>query len=258
MSIQRCVNIDEFNENGFIVVPQLVSKEQIQTLFKHIENLLDETLALTNIHINQDASIDEKYLKLKEERSTIKAHLYDLTSHLHFLWTIYSSENIVNLVKQLLNCDTVLMDIMTLRIDDDADDRLVPIHQELGQISTMHITVWIPMVDVTEETGGLCYFPKSHKQGEVSAERYPEVNNLYGVAKELIDTSKMEHINFKAGDGLLFHPCLFHGSTSNKVKRIRWTMVCRFNNLHDIPYLQHDNAPYRTPFTEPFGSRYGH
>ena len=44
------VNIDEFNENGFIVVPQLVSKEQIQTLFKHIENLLDETLALTNIH----------------------------------------------------------------------------------------------------------------------------------------------------------------------------------------------------------------
>jgi len=75
---------------------------------------------------------------------------------------------------------------------------------------------------------------------------YPEFNNTHGVREEFIDKDKMELLEMKKGDAVIFHPCLIHGSVANPSNAIRWTFVSRYNDITNIPYLQGLNAPYRT------------
>ena len=70
--------------------------------------------------------------------------------------------------------------------------------------------------------------PGSHKENHLFPHNYPNwsggVNKMYyGIPEEEVDRyySKLLHLEMNAGDTVLFHPLLIHGSGTNKTAGFR-------------------------------------
>jgi ectoine hydroxylase-related dioxygenase (phytanoyl-CoA dioxygenase family) len=68
------------------------------------------------------------------------------------------------------------------------------------------------------------------------------MNNAHGISDGQVDTSNLIAPSLDAGDAVVFHPLLVHGSGENSDGAIRWTMVARYNPLRCIPYLEGENS----------------
>jgi ectoine hydroxylase-related dioxygenase (phytanoyl-CoA dioxygenase family) len=72
-------------------------------------------------------------------------------------------------------------------------------------------TVWIPLDDTNEENGSLFILPKSqHYFENFRSQDYPTARFLSSNFE-----GKLQSVNLKKGDVVLFHPGVFHGSHPN-------------------------------------------
>lgn len=237
--------VKEFRENGYVILPAGLSTKEVDYFFSQASQILDVSLPADIRTGPEYATADEKYLWLKENRPALKSHVYDLLAHLDSLWKIAASPTIVETVKNIVQTP-VLIDQPQIRIDDDSNDRLLPLHQEgFGQMSYRCISAWIPLVDVDETNGGLRWIPGSHKNGYVPHRFFPEFGNAHGVVDEYTEGAEVKALTLNRGDVFLFDPCLMHGSTPNQTPNLRWTCVIRYNSLDEVPYLTEPEAPMR-------------
>jgi hypothetical protein len=232
---------DQFEDQGFVVIPGAIESRQIEEVFSDVNSVLLE--ALTGIdppHLPL-TSVDENYLLLKKVSPELKAHAYDLIKYLNSLHMIARTGRAMNAVMEL-STDPLLVDGVQVRIDDPSDDRFLPLHQEVyGQISYDCFNLWVPLVPVTPKSGTLRIFPGSHKLGALKHRFFAEFNNAHGLLEGQIDESEITALSLDAGDAVLFHPLLVHGSGSNQSDSVRWTMVARYNPVRCIPYLENAN-----------------
>ena len=127
---------------------------------------------------------------------------------------------------------------MQIRIDDPSNDRLLNMHQELNQKSLINITTWIPLQDILDKKiGGIQVAPGSHKNGFIEhQESGPNYNKYLGLNNHEMKKLKIKGVPvfLKAGDVLMFHPLLAHGSIPNKSNHIRWTSIARYNSFNNL------------------------
>jgi ectoine hydroxylase-related dioxygenase (phytanoyl-CoA dioxygenase family) len=231
----------QFESQGFLVLPEAIEQSQIEGLFLDVNCLLREALKSIDMPPLQSAGIDENYLLLKKLSPEIKSHAYDLITYLNSLHILARSGHIMDVIMKL-STSSVLVDGVQIRIDDQTDDRLLPLHQEVyGQISYDCLNLWVPFVPVTPATGSLRILPGSHKLGALQHQFFGEFNNAHGLVEGQVDESKIITPSLGPGDAILFHPFLVHGSSSNQSGLIRWTMVARYNPVRRIPYLENIN-----------------
>lgn len=233
---------DNFYDKGYIIIKKFISKDDISLIYSEIDNIL--TYSLSNIS-NNDLSkktIDQKYLDLKKKNPKLKSHCYNMFSNIPTLHRIFSSKNIIEILQKIINKHYII-DKMQIRIDDNSNDRILPMHQERGQISFNEITAWLPLIDITESSGGIYIIPESHKLGRLPVKIYD--NGYTGVEDKYI--KNVQKVLIEKGDLLLFHWDIIHGSYKNIDPNIRWTAVCRFNPVQNIPYLVDNNAPINIP-----------
>ncbi len=116
----------------------------------------------------------------------------------------------------------------------------VPWHQDKSYWpeanSNPVITVWIPIVDSTEENGCLHIWPRTHRTKVLSYH-----NETYsGTGYTAIDEKhlkKAEAIPFplKAGGAILFNDRCIHMSTANRAKTVRWSVDLRYQPTDQDP-----------------------
>jgi len=107
-----------------------------------------------------------------------------------------------------------------------AESSLVPIHQDAPYNTHLSdfVTVWVPLVDIDEDCGGLIVYEGSHATDLVKHEASGAWSN-----KASIDTSaySARHVLMSAGDALLFPPTFLHESAPHRSKRIRYSIDFR-------------------------------
>jgi len=242
-------NLKKYDNDGYVVLPNVLSKDNISSIYNQIESLIDEVILNNKIDVESSFNLDEKYFALKEQNPDIKSHFYNMTRYLDSLLSSSSSSRIINHVKKLLLSDTTLSEGPQIRIDDTSNDRIVPFHQELSQISIKNVTLWIPLIDINGDTGGINIIPKSHKNGYVPHEFYEEYHNYYCIKKDYpIDNSRAIKVRANAGDAIAFDGASIHGSSPNKTNKIRWVLIIRYSGLKGVPYLSDVNAALRIPY----------
>ena len=151
------------------------------------------------------------------------------------------------------------MDNFQVRIDDGSNDRILPLHQEMAQMSLLNLTIWIPLQDInTGGIGGLTFVPGSHKKGFVKHQLYKVPATYYGIKEDTYSKGELEYPTFKAGDAFIFHPLLMHGSVPNVSNNVRWTLVGRVNDITELNYIKNDAAElkYPTDRNEPVYKQY--
>jgi ectoine hydroxylase-related dioxygenase (phytanoyl-CoA dioxygenase family) len=129
----------------------------------------------------------------------------------------------------------------------DALDSLVPVHQDASYNPHLSnfITVWVPLVDIDDDCGGIIAYEGSQLTAVVEHE-----GSGAWAKKAVIDVSKYpsRHITMKAGDALLFPPNLLHESAPHRSSLIRYSIDFRvFRDSTDTNKSHYD--PFKRAIT---------
>jgi 1-deoxypentalenic acid 11beta-hydroxylase len=110
-----------------------------------------------------------------------------------------------------------------------------PAHQDGFYIdSEAFRTVWVPLVDLDADVGGLAIAPGSHRRGV--REHQPDYDHkmlgrdhpVVGIPLEAIEEA-WASAPFRVGDVLIFHPHMVHRSLPNRTRRrVRLSIDTRF------------------------------
>lgn len=119
----------------------------------------------------------------------------------------------------------------------------LPAHQDwpsnLG--STNGMTVWIPLVDVTDELGPLEIIPDSHLKGPLE-----HVTDTVPVLKDPPESGWWP-MPMKVGEALFFNTMTIHRSGTNVTEdRIRWSLHLRYNDAAEPSFIERKYPRNRT------------
>lgn len=253
----------KFWENGYVIIPNFLKKKDKNKIFFQLNDIINYSIGKKN-KISKSRDIDKKYLYLKKKNPKLKSHFYDLTKYCDVLVGLAGLDKFLKYAKLFLNSKTVFIDTPQVRIDHPQEKLSLPQHQELNQISKDVITFWIPLVNINKKTGGLYFRPKTHTLGHVKyknshlsateggTKRMKIIENLFNKKKFKKFYSIAPKLN--AGDAVIFHSFVFHGTHPNSTKKIRWTYITRYNSIKSAPYLKNNNASFRIPYEKDYNS----
>jgi ectoine hydroxylase-related dioxygenase (phytanoyl-CoA dioxygenase family) len=237
--------IKKFNNNGYLVVKNFLKKKQINELLNGFETNLN--FCISNFSKIKFKNLDEKYIWLQKNYPLIKSRAYDVSKYHQSLYKISSNKKLDKFLQKYFDEKYYYLDLPQIRADDNSNSRALPMHQELyGQLSKKIVTLWIPLTDVSVKNGTMGIVQNSHNLGILKHTFYKIKKNKYhGVTSDFMKNKKILYFKLKAGDGVLFHPLLVHGTGRNYSKNIRWTYVVRLNALSGIEYLTNERSSLR-------------
>jgi ectoine hydroxylase-related dioxygenase (phytanoyl-CoA dioxygenase family) len=108
----------------------------------------------------------------------------------------------------------------------DAPNSILPPHQDAPYNAHLNdfLTVWVPLVEIDNDCGGLIVYDGSH-----TAELVDHVSSGAWEAKATGDHSRFhtQHVLMKPGDILMFPPALLHESAPHRSARVRYSIDFR-------------------------------
>lgn len=149
---------------------------------------------------------------------------------------ILHCQPLIDLGKQILDCRTVFahLPVMSRYIIPHNHMSAVPPHRDDQYNSHLSnfITVWIPLVDIDDDCGGVNFFPQSVEQRQATDRVLISDANFWQepIAVEQL-ACEMPHLS--VGDVLIFDPDVIHGSAANTSSHIRYSLDIRLFSERD-------------------------
>jgi ectoine hydroxylase-related dioxygenase (phytanoyl-CoA dioxygenase family) len=115
--------------------------------------------------------------------------------------------------------------MIRFRVADTTGSSLPP-HQDFAynRHLTDFVTVWVPLVDIDSQLGGLVLYEGSHLHGVL--EHTPSGLWAHG-ARNIPDLYRKQTVRMKFGDALLFPPFLLHESAAHMSSNTRYSIDFR-------------------------------
>ena len=213
--------IEQFVEDGYLVLEGFFGEEDVEKLNVEIDGLL------------QEQAIKFNY----SGRKIMDAHLHAEVADTVF----FRNARLLKLLQFIMG--KKIIPFQTINFVEGSEQRA---HSDSIHMTTYPqgylIAAWIALEDIQEGTGELFYYPGSHRLPFVSTEDYPSGNSRYLIGKEsnklyedrigaLVVEKKLKKEVFmaKKGDILLWHANLLHGgSPISKAGASRKSMVAHY------------------------------
>lgn len=233
---------DFYEENGFLVIRNLIAPHYLQKYHDRFVDIchgrVQETghlVAMKDISLRGKTSIDP-------ERVVNKVQNYQFDD---VLSTYFKLPEVLKYVECFVGKDIAAVHTMLINKPPDAGTKSSrhPLHQDLHYFpfrpADRIVCSWTAMQKVTRDNGCLVVVPGSHK-GTLLRHEYPDweggVNKMYHGIDARPYKNNLVYLEMEAGDTVLFHPILIHGSGSNKTDGFRKAISCHFStcNSHYI------------------------
>ena len=252
-------NENSFLEKGYIV-KDIENKEYLEkisnSLFEYSKEILGSNFGnssdldfFNKIHNNVSVKdLNDFRVKLINNVNAtheIKKKLYNISK---------------SLLHELVGNELAVQRRLNLSIQFPNDDSsLLPVHADTWSgDSPFEIVTWLPLVD--------CYKTKS--MYILPPKYYEDLKNNFAEfanksAADIFDkiSDKIDWIDIKFGQIMLFNQSLPHGNVVNKIPETRWSINCRFKSLF-TPYgdkkLGEFFEPISTKVMSKIGMNYSH
>lgn len=226
---------EAFLESGYLLVPNLFSKEEI--------GLLGETARTDQMMDKASSTMDDG--KGNDVRLALWNHpgdgIYGMFARCH---------RVVDAVEQLLG-EEVYHYHSKMILKDAKVGGAWAWHQDYGywyQNGVLYpdlCSVMIAVDAATKENGCLEVLKGSHKLGRINhilsgEQAGADLERVEEIAKRL----EHVHVEMNPGDGLFFHSNLLHCSAANKSDKSRWAMICCYNTKSNDPYKDSHHPRY--------------
>ena len=236
------LQINEYNENGFLIIDALFSEEEIVGLRNGILKIDDKPIP--NI--------------IREENGDIRSVFAPHHIKEEFSW-LYKQDRLVTPAQQLLNDDAVYLYQYKLNNKKAFKGGFWEWHQDFpywhiddGVKEPKMLSVMILFQDTDYVQGPLMFIPKSHKTGiadfqpkeHLTEENIKLENSLNGdlkftikneLIKKMVDQNGIKPGIGKIGTTIFFHPNVYHGSNGNISPYDRNTAILTYNTTSNLP-----------------------
>mgnify|MGYP001264131498 FL=1 len=121
---------------------------------------------------------------------------------------------------------------LSIQLPND-NSSLLPVHADTWSgDSPFEAVLWLPLVDCYDTKS--MYILNPNDSNELTKE-FVELENLN--AEDIFNKikDKVEWINIKFGEFMIFNQSLPHGNVVNLINQTRWSLNCRFKSLYS-PY----------------------
>lgn len=200
----------DFQKNGFAILEQYVSHEQID----EINNDIETGLSNGNLKFVNNNKIMFAFHQYKS------------------LQAVGNDKNLNELLHALLQGEAVLFQSINFMMGSEQDTHSDSIHMTTFPLGGL-LGVWLALEDINEDNGPLHYYPGSHLLPYYLNGDYNNEGNAWMLGSQKYDAYEafiagrikdtgLEKKNFvaKKGDMLIWHANLFHGGNAhlNKTK----------------------------------------
>lgn len=252
--------LQQFDEQGFVVVERLLSPQDLQPLVEDYEALLDRLAEQWYIEgkipsafrdlpfgqrlaavIGQATEDLYRYLDITMPHGPITEH-----TPIHLSQPVFDflrHPRLLDYVELFVGPEIYCNPIQHVRIkppeaviiNNPNQSNLVKTttwHQDQGVArveadETEMLTVWIAVTDATLDNGCLCVVPGSHKAGLTTHCPIGEHGGLLSIPNKLIEENVVP-LPMPAGSVLFMHRLTKHTSLTNNSDSIRWSFDLRY------------------------------
>lgn len=225
------LNLEErrfYEENGFIVVKDLVPVEQLQQYALRFDQIVSGEVEKGNMIIMKDVT------QVKDSQTSHTVNKIQDFQFEPLLSGYLKLPQVLDYVESIVGEDIAVMHSMLINKPPDPGTKSSrhPLHQDLHYFSfrpaNKIVASWTAMQWVHRGNGCLVVVPGSHKENKLYPHNYPDwsggVNKMYyGIPEPDAERyySRLLHLEMNPGDTVFFHPLIIHGSGTNKTDGFR-------------------------------------
>ena len=236
-----CLNdsqVRQMQEEGYLVIEGLFEDAELQPVIDEISADLDQRCRaavaagkLSRTHEEYD--FEHRLTHVNAENPDIAKAMWDHKLVLPSFFGLMTNSKLLDVAEQLCGPELIASSVYRLRPKVPSHSwSPVPWHQDSGYFEPycdlgLILTVWLPLVDATEERGCLWVMPRLHQGGLFFHQ--PDANAHY---LEIPDEEFRGHQAIAApvpkGGVLLLTNRTPHASFENKSDVVRWSMDLRY------------------------------
>lgn len=247
--------IDSFNRDGFLVVPNVLSPSHLAQIRAEYSGLLDRLYAdwyqAGRVSVSPVGLTFSEKLSISYQAGCDWFQPFDISlpgdtisadTPMHFgpaVFDMVVNENILDAVQSLLGEEITSNPIQHIRIKPPAPQlagneirahiTATDWHQDRGvgleaADKTEMITCWLAISDATVENGCLQAMPRAHDK---MLPHCPKVQTA--IADGFVDEAAAVPLPVGAGGMVMFHPLTPHSSLINRSDDFRWSFDLRYN-----------------------------
>jgi phytanoyl-CoA hydroxylase len=246
-----------FHAQGYLPVEGIFTDDGLQPVIDQITAKLDEVAgeAVAAGRLSRDyAELDfeHRLAAINREDAQVASSLWNSRVVLPAFFELMRTPRLLDAVEQLVGPEIIASSVYRLRPKVPSHHQSpVPWHQDSGYFEpycdkALVLTVWLPLVDATQENGCLWVKPRGHLAGGVVTHRQAQGQPYLEIAPDVLAATAGDEpmcVPIPKGGCLLLSNLTPHASFDNRSDIVRWSMDLRYQSA-DLP----TNAPIsRTP-----------
>ncbi|XP_043740796.1 phytanoyl-CoA dioxygenase, peroxisomal-like isoform X2 [Cervus elaphus] len=215
-----------YEENGFLVIKNLVSDADIQRFRNEFDRICREEVKPFGLSVMRDVTIPKsEYVPSEKMISKVQDFQED-----EELFRYCTLPEILKYVECFTGPNIMAMHTMLINKPPDSGKKTSrhPLHQDLHYFlfrpSNSIVCAWTAMEHIDRNNGCLVVLPGTHK-GPLKPHDYPQweggVNIMFYGIQDYDKNNARVHLVMEKGDTVFFHPLLIHGSGRNKSQGFR-------------------------------------
>ncbi len=240
---QFCLNdkqVQQFKEEGYLITERLFDDAELQPVIDEISADLDkrcrEAVAEGRLsRTYEEYDFEHRLAHVNRENQEISKSMWSMKVVLPSFFWLMTNPKLLDVAEQLCGPELIASSVYRLRPKVPSHSwSPVPWHQDSGYFEPycdlgLVVTVWVPLVDATEERGCLWVMPRAHKGGLFFHK--PDDMAFYLVIpdEELAGRPRIPAPVPKGGVLLLTNRTP-HASFENKSDVVRWSMDLRYQS----------------------------
>lgn len=240
------MDLGRFYNEGYQVIPKLFSEETLLPIDRFLTSQMDVSLETLRPFLDFDEHVGmggavssafssrEDLIKLPHDVRNVLCGHFHLEARLSkVLWRILDEKGLHDILKRLFNHSNPRMHLPPAArfVLPGNHNAAVPAHQDFSYNQHVNnlVTLWVPLVEITDHCGGVNVFPGTNQ----SVSRNREKENLFWLPGILTEQFKKVHCKMKVGDALLLNQFIVHESAPNESDRVRISVDYRFFDGED-------------------------
>lgn len=231
----------QFHAEGYVIAENVIPLQELQPVIDEITHEIDIRAGklVAECSLSQpyaEEGFETRLACISQETDKLALQIWNGILHGPAIFHLISNPNLVNIAEQLVGPEVIASSVYRLRPKiPNYGYGAVPWHQDSAYFepycdNDLVVTMWLPLVDATEDNGCLWVMPGSHRGPVVRHVIPPGGKYLKIDGKEFPHTGRRKLCPVRKGGVLLLSNRTAHASFHNKTTGVRWSMDLRYQN----------------------------
>jgi ectoine hydroxylase-related dioxygenase (phytanoyl-CoA dioxygenase family) len=230
--------LEHFDREGYLIVESLFTDAELQPVIDEIGADLDrrcrEAVAKGTLsQTYEEYGFEHRLAHVSAENKEISKSMWDMKLVLPSFFGLMTNPKLLDIAEQLCGPELIASSVYRLRPKVPSHSwSPVPWHQDSAYFEPycdlgLILTVWLPLVDATEDRGCMWVMPRAHKGG-LFFHTPDEMKFYLVIPDEQLGGRKPVCAPVPKGGVLLLTNRTPHASFENKTDVVRWSMDLRY------------------------------